>query len=63
MPRLFGRPLVPYACWFFLTLAGFSAPVFASDAAKAPPPKEKEPNYAEEDKVQKVAVARFTNAF
>ena len=49
MPRFSGRPLVPYACWFFLALAGFSAPVFASDAAKAPPPKEKEPNYADEE--------------
>jgi len=49
MPRFSGRTLVPYACWFFLALAGFSAPVFASDAAKAPPPKEKEPNYADEE--------------
>ena len=32
-----------------MTLAGFSAPSFASDAPKAPPPKEKEPTYANEE--------------
>lgn len=31
-----------------MTLAGFSAPSFASDAPKTPPPKEKEPTYANE---------------
>jgi len=37
------------ACWLFMALAGFSAPALASDAPKAPPPKEKEPNYATEE--------------
>ena len=36
------------ACWFFVALAGFSAPALASDAPK-PPPEEKKPNYAKEE--------------
>jgi len=35
-------------CWFFVALAGFSAPALASDAPK-PPPEEKKPNYAKEE--------------
>ena len=36
------------ACWFFVALAGFSAPALASDSPK-PPPEEKKPNYAKEE--------------
>lgn len=48
MPRLSGPLFIHCVCWFFMTLAGLSAPSFASDAPKAPPPKEKEPTYANE---------------
>jgi len=48
MPRLTGHLFIRCACWFFMTLAGLSAPSFASDAPKAPP-KEKEPTYANEE--------------
>jgi hypothetical protein len=47
MSRLSRFLLIPYACWFFMTLAGFSASALASDAPK-PPPEEKKPNYAKE---------------
>jgi hypothetical protein len=49
MPRFFGRFFIHCACWFFLTLAGLSLPALASDAPKAPPPKEKEPTFANEE--------------
>jgi len=47
MSRLSRFLLIPCACWFFMTLAGFSASASASDAPK-PPPEEKKPNYAKE---------------
>ena len=49
MFRFISLLFIHYACWLFMALAGFSAPALASDAPKAPPPKEKEPNYANEE--------------
>ncbi len=48
MSRLSRFLFIPCACWFFMALAGFSAPALASDAPK-PPPEEKKPNYAKEE--------------
>ena len=48
MSRLSRYFFIHCACWFFVALAGFSAPALASDAPK-PPPEEKKPNYAKEE--------------
>jgi len=48
MSRLSRFLCIRCACWFFMALAGFSAPALASDAPKPPPPEEKKPNYANE---------------
>ena len=50
MPRISCLFRLQLVCWLFMALAGVHTTVFASDA-KAPPPKEKEPNYANEDGV------------
>lgn len=47
MPRSFGLFIIRRLCWLFIAMAGISTSALASDA-KAPPPKEKEPNYANE---------------
>ena len=50
MLRVACLPFFHAVCWLFIALAGLHAPAYASDA-KAPPPKEKEPNYANEEGV------------
>lgn len=49
MCRLSRLLFIHCACWFCVAVAGFSAPAFASDDHKAPPPEEKKPTYAEEE--------------